>query len=890
MPAETLRAVAEPATRLLERSTLLDELAALYERAENGHGALLFVGGEAGIGKTALVTTFAETRPPGARLLWGQCDAFSTPSPLGPLRDIAQQFVHQGIALPPLDAPRLELFSSLLVALREAPAIVVFEDVHWADEATLDLLRYLGRRVARSRALVIATWRDDEVGAAHPLRVALGDLASAGVRRLSIPALTAQAVRELAKRLRGDGAVDADSLHRATAGNAFYVTEVLAAGGAGIPPTVRDAVLARAARLDDAARLVLELAAVAGPQVEPHLLAALTSAPAAAIATCEASGILRRDGSAYMFRHELARQAILDSIAPPVRAQLHGTVLRALREAPAGTEPNLARLAHHAVLAGDAAAVLHFAVAAAREARSRGAHREAHAQFGSAIRHAAGLPPAARAALLDDFAIECQATGHFLEGIGARQQALELRRGLGDTAGEAYGLCRLSVLLINAGRSGEAETAVERALDLLAGSPPSHELAYAYRSRAFLYMLTRDNEAAIEWAHRAIDLAERIGDIDTVASAYNSLGSATIHMRYDEGCALLERSIEVARGIGSELLVFTAYVNLGSASGEVHRFVAAERYLSQGIAYANEHEIDASYSLAWRALCLLHLGRWDEAADVAGAVLAAARGRAISQNMALLALGRLRARRGDANAWDALDEALQLADSSGHLQRVAPVRAARAEAAWMLGDAPRCAQEARAAYDFATARRHGWFVGELGFWLHRCDAAVALPDYAAAPYAHQVRGDWRAAALAWQELGCPYERARALAEGDAGAQLQALAILDQLGARPAAEALRAAMRARGERSVPRGPRASTRANQFGLTVRELDILALLAEGLTNAQIATRHHRSVRTVDHQVAAILGKLGADSRSAAVARAREQRLLGTERRRQAATERRR
>ena len=146
----------------------------------------------------------------------------------------------------------------------------------------------------------------------------------------------------------------------------------------------------------------------------------------------------------------------------------------------------------------------------------------------------------------------------------------------------------------------------------------------------------------------------------------------------------------------------------------------------------------------------------------------------------------------------------------------------------------------------------------------------------ASPFALEIAGDWRAAADAWEQIGCPYERALALLNGDEVAQRTALALFEGLGARPAAEIGRRRLRTRGVRNVSQGPRAATRANLRGLTNRELEVLSLLAEGLSNSQIAKRLSTSSKTIEHHVSAVLAKLNARSRAEAARKASELGLL--------------
>jgi DNA-binding CsgD family transcriptional regulator len=236
--------------------------------------------------------------------------------------------------------------------------------------------------------------------------------------------------------------------------------------------------------------------------------------------------------------------------------------------------------------------------------------------------------------------------------------------------------------------------------------------------------------------------------------------------------------------------------------------------------------------------------------------------------MATLALVRLR--RGDPGADELLDQALGLALPTHEVSRIARVAAARAEQAWYRGSLADVAREA--AIGLAQVRGHTtpWLHGELLFWQSRATPLGPIAGAVAEPYRLMLSGEWRAAASAWERIGMPYEQALALVEGPEGALREALAILDGLGAGPLAAIVRRRLRESGVRSVPRGPNEATRANPSGLTARELQVLQLLTQGCTSAQLARRLHRSPKTIDHHVGSLFEKLGVHSRAEAVAAA--------------------
>ena len=850
--------------KLLERDPFQEKLLGWLREAASGEGRLVLLAGEAGVGKTVFVQEFCKTVGNEAKVLLGACDPLSTPRPLGPLLDIASSLGGEFENL--LNADRRDVMFHRLLAHLSRPHVLVFEDVHWADEATLDLLRFLGRRIDKTHTLLIATYRNDEVGAKHPFRIVTGDLATAGsVRRLTLPALSEHSVKRLAEGTDIDPAM----LHKQTGGNAFFVTEVLASGMQGIPATVRDAVLARAARLSSEARAVIETVAVVGPRAELWLLRDLLASGLQALDECVGVGMLQPQDDSVAFRHELARQAILEAVPPQQRLHLHSRVLQALRAAPVNLV-EVASLAHHAEEAKDAKAVLQYAPTAARQAVELKAHREAAAQYARALRFASELSPRERAILLEERAYECYLTDQIQQAIEARQEALEIWRKCDDPLKQGENLRWLSRLSWFLGRHARAEEMAQAALEVLERQPPGLQLAMAYSNQAQLSMLAQDNEAAITWGEKAIALALQLGHSATLVHAQNNVGTARLFSGDEQGWELLEQSLSGARAANLEEHVARAFTNLASAAVSFRQFPRADKYLDEGIAYCIEHDLDSwrLYMSGWHAESLFAQGRWHEAAEAASAVLSRSDTSPISRIQALVVLGLLRARRGDPEVTTVLDEALRLAVQANELQRLGPVSVARAEVAWLRGSPEQIVAETQQAYSMALERRDAWLAAALAYWRWRATALDDAPEWIARPYALEIAGCWREAAAEWQRLGSPYETARALAESsDEAALRQALKIFERLGARPAATATAKQLRELGAKGVPRGPRGSTRANPAQLTAREVEILGLLHEGLQNAEIARKLHLSSKTVGHHVSSILSKLGVRSRMEAV-----------------------
>ncbi len=861
---------------LLERESSLACLGEYAVQARRGEGRLVLVAGEAGVGKSALVEQLRLDLPD-ARWWWGACDGLFTPRPLGPLFDLADQLGGDLADLCRAGAGREELFRALLRQV-SAPGVLdvlVIEDVHWADDATLDLLRYLGRRLRDAAVLLIATYRDDALVADDPLRVALGDLASQRyTRRIGLAPLSPRAVGVLA----ADSGVAASELYRLTGGNPFYLTEVLRAGTGEVPASARDAVLARAARLRSGSRAALDVAALTGARVEVRLLESVTGCPLSAVDELVASGLLSGDDGGLRFRHEIARLAVAHAVPAHRGRTIHRLVLAALRSLQCEDH---ARLAFHAEAAGDGAAVLRYAPAAARQAARLSSHREAAAQFERALRFADASDPATLAELSQGFADEVSMLDRWQEAEVAGERALALWREAGSRLREGDALRRLSRIRWSVCRGREAVAAAEAAVSALEPLGPSVELAWAYATFANQRMLYSDHDAAIDLARRAQELAARFGATDVLSDALNTQAASAAAKGLD-WAGQMRRALDLALTGGHHDQAARAYTNLCGIHVDKREFAEAERYLAEGVAYCDEHDL-TTYVTCLRgeqSNMLERTGRWDEATALSTELLIKAGPSPANRLCALIRLGAMRARRGEPDVWAYLDEAAATADETGEPQQQVPVRLARAEAYWLAGRPGEALREAELADD-SCANSDAWCRGAVAVWLGRTGSTRPARGELAEPYRLLLDGKPVRAAQVWTQLGCPYEAAMALASAsDQPAVREALSILTDLGASPAGRIARQRLRALGARSIPTGPRTATRAHPFRLTRREREVLDLVCAAHTNAEIAAKLFISAKTVDHHVSAILAKLGVPTRAAAASRAAMLDAAGAER----------
>ena len=854
------------ALRALERDGQLAEIAAAFAEAQANRGNVVLISGEAGIGKTTLVRAFLADLDPSVRVLAGICDDLMAPRTLGALRDATLATngpLRQALAAGSLD----DVMTSAVVEFAgPAPTVLVIEDLHWADDATLDVLGHLARRIESSPTLVVLTFRDDELSGAHPLRRLLGILSAASPTRLRLEPLTIGAVRELAN----DDGRDAAALHSTTGGNPFYVVEALAAAPGDVSPTVAATVLARVHRLSAGCQKALEQLCVVPGTIEFELAEELLGRSIDLLGEAEERRIIEMRPTGIGFRHELTRRALEHSLPAIVRRSANRSIIRALLD----TEPlDLARLVHHASGAGDDRTIVAYAPAAGREAAKVGSHRQALIHYEAALRTDL-LGPTDRAVVLDEYAWELYNAHRVADAVDASRQAVELHRSNDDR--EAAGVTMVSLahqLLLN-GEPAQAFSTITEALAILEQIGSVSSRAYVTTYYGSMLGTAEVLAMAVPILERALELAieaER-PDLQAMCSIY--LGLCREDLANDERIAMIRQGVLDAAANGDHEGAGRGYTILAELLNRFGYLNELEECIAEGSAYMVDHDLPV-YSLRFDIMRCQHMirrGQWDAAERELRAILETVDVGSMVGVIASAHLGKILARRGSADAAELVNSTFERAKAARINLPLAYAGLAHAEWSWLSGqptasDATEPRWTVNSSHPVATPM-YAEFLRHAQRGGQRVTVFAGCPE----PWASALKGNWRAAADAWARIGDPYEQALELGDsGELGPMFQALSILEGLGADAAAVIVRKRLRDMGVQRLPRGPAATTRANPSGLTERQSEVLALIGHGLTNTEIAQRLVLSVRTVDHHVSAILMKLDVSTRREAVALAR-------------------
>ena len=587
--------------------------------------------------------------------------------------------------------------------------------------AAADLLRFLVRRIGRRPVLLVASYRDDELGEQHPLSMLLGDLATApGMHRIGLERLSANAIADLAAGTE----VDAVELFQLTGGNPFYATEVLATGGAtDLPRSVSDAVGGRLARLSVAGRQTAYAAAVCGPRATLDLIREMCVDAPTGLTECLTAGVLLADHDAVTFRHELARRATLDMIAGFERPTLHRRALDILTEPP--IDPNiLGTLALHADQAHDTESVLNYGPAAAERASALGANREAAELYALTLRHADTVPDEQKVLWFERHAFSGYLTGLGESALASWQAAIALRHKLDDTVAESIDLIWLSHQSYLLGRTSEALNAAEASLGLLEEQAPGIPLAWSLAAITALAAF-RFDPACAGHAARAVELGTAFGDATVVVRA-RFFGLLATVLRTDTGWEELE-------AVWRESMTAEGLFELGGLNGGLicwfaavhHRLPQAESYIAETVAFCSTHDLGMFEAITTGAAALtaLHRGDWAAAVDRATTVLTRPGLPPPPRILPLICVALVRARRGERSVQPLLDEALAAADADD-LARLGVVWAARAEAAWLAGDDGAACREASAGLAAASEHADPWLVEPLLRWIRLAGLAL----------------------------------------------------------------------------------------------------------------------------------------------------------------------
>ncbi len=900
-------------TILYDRDEPCQRLRSLADSVIAGQGAVGLISGEAGIGKTSLLRWFVEHQTSCKNPLlvwWGACDALTTPRPLGPLEDMLLQMGNCAtpiIQLVRSGAPIHQLFGLFAEAIvqQRTPVALIFEDLHWADSSTIDLIKFLGRRVDYLPLLLLASYRDDEPKSNQALRTALADMRPKQIERIVLRPLELSSIKQLSF---GNETL-ARQVLLATSGNPFYVTEVLASrlshGQAQVvPSTVADAVLSRVESISPQARQLLQRVSLSPGSMPLDLLASMPeiAQELTQLDDLIQGGLLRVVSNAtnaryaVQFRHELARMTIQESVPYERRKTWHYQLAQQLihqqshKKTTAQTS-DLARLAYHALESEEVDWILTYCPLAAQEAARIGAHQQAAAHWANALRFERHATLELRAAMNENWSYEAGISISIDEAvIQARKTAIELYRELKNPHRVGANLRWLSRLYWYQSQGSLARQFAQETIDTLEPLGPSNELAMAYSMLSQIAMLANDEIATLQWADRALAIAEQFNNAEVRIHALTNIGSIWLsNGKWDEGEAKMQLALAQAKEHQQHEQAARVYTNLSTFLVDERRYSRAELFIAEGIAFDRHHDLDSwtYYLQGVQARLMFEMGRYSTALEIANDALRVPGQTSLMQLPAVTCIARIKVRTGSPDALDYCLTHLATAESTGEYRRIVPFWTALMEFAWMNDNTTSAKQYLDKILDDGSDRGP-WFVGQLHSYCllldypYRHDHPKADQykqyDVLPVPYRYELTSRWSDAAIAWQNIGAPYEQGLAsLAQGDLDGCNAALAVFEQIGALAAVAVVKRRALQLGLRGLKRGHYSAAKSNDFLISAKEMAVLALLVQGCSNSQIAEQLQRSSRTVENHVASILTKLGASSRTEAVTLAHRYNILG-------------
>ena len=854
---------------LIERIDFLNNLQNLYKNMIDGEGHTIFISGEAGIGKTSLVKSFCKDLKNKCFIYQGTCDALFTPRPLAPIYDIAFQIENNPGVIRHDIKERNELFTRLFNDLqtKEKPIIIVFEDIHWADEATIDFIKFFARRVTQLQCLFIITYRDDEIHSYQSVRNMLGQLPADSFTRLQLVPLSRSAVEKMANA-KG---YNADYLYSISDGNPFYVNEILAHYSPGIPDNIKDSILSVYHRQEEKIKEVWEILSVIPTGFEISYLQKMEPSYIDTVEVSIAAKILIIKKDLIFFKHELYRRTIEASLSPQKRIAINKRVLHLFLK---NLEQNdeIERIIHHAKNANDSKLVVHYAPLAAKKAASLGAHVQASKLYFTAIEYYTGEDEDLLVEFYELYAYECYLINQIKEAIAYQKKSLKIL--LQKNNLEKTGNCMrfLSRLLWLVGNRKEAESFQSKAIDILNDQPPSTAKALAFSNMSQLKRLSDQSDESIYWGEKAISLAYELNDTETLCHALNNYGNAQINISSfnQKGFDLLKESLAIALENSYHEHAARAYTNLSSSGVIFKNYSLAEKSLKEGIQYCEERNLRSwqIYMLSWQARLLLETGKWDEAYHIAENMLTYENQWPIGKIATLTVVAIVKMRRGHEGALPLLLKANKMAFETMELQRIFPPLFALLEYEWIMGENQ--FDDVVLDRTIKVIKRAGKISNKNKFyyWLNRSRKQHPLLDEVFDTH-DECPSDIESAA-SWKDLGCRYEEALALFEGTEADKRKAINIVHELGADAVYKKMKQEMRSSGIRSIPHGARKTTLSNAALLTGREMEVLQLLKDGMHNKEIATKLFISTKTVDNHISSILFKLDVNSRSKAIQKA--------------------